>query len=333
VRVHALVRITAVAFVALAVGSAAADQRGSAAQGALTGRSAADCPPGTWIRSGTAAWLRRVVEVAGYKIEGCTGSAWIATTLRTSFYVWSTEPWRRSPELRPYTEASPLPLPTYTDGTRLVWQAQGLGIWIEAGPSAGDVLPGKSALGWLQISSRGLPRRYRPIEMMATPPAVLARCRSDRDLRPACPTAIPRIRGWETYPRVVNGIFGIQLGGEIPGKPELMRPPRILHIEVALDPDRWVPFRWPTTGAVAPRDGLVREERPRPLLLGRVTWGGKGGSVALAPGYPVGGSQGNHVMFRWRLEGKTHVVGMHAWEPFTEAYATLRRVVLSLPGR
>ena len=98
-------------------------------------------------------------------------------------------------------------------------------------------------------------------------------------------------------------------------------------------PDHWVPFRWPTTGAVAPHDGLVREERPRPLLLGRVTWGGKRGSVALAPGYPVGGSQRNHVMFRWRQGGKTYVVGMHAWEPFTEACATLRRVVLSLPGR
>jgi hypothetical protein len=229
---------------------------------------------------------------------------------------------------------APLPLPTFTDGTRLAWQAQGLGIWVEAGPSGADVLPGKSALGWLQISSRGLPRRYRRIEMMATPPAVLARCRSDRYLRAACPTRIPRITGWETYPRpprAVDGLFGFQLGGEIPGKPELMRPPRILHIEVARDPDRWVPFRWPTADAVAPHDGLVREERQKPVLVGRVTWGGKKGSVALAPGYPVGGSQGNHVMFRWRQGGRAYVVGMHAWEPFSEAYATLRRVVASLP--
>lgn len=296
---------------------------------------AAECPPGAWIRSETAVWLRRAVEVAGYKVESCTGSAWIATTTRTAFYIWSTEPWRRSPDLKPYIEITPLPLPTYTDGTRLVWQTQGLGIWVEAGSSPTDVLPGKSALSWLQVSSRGLPRRYRPIEMRAMPPAVLARCRSDLALRPACPTRIPRISGWESYPRpprTVDRIFGVQLGGEIPGKPELMRPPRILHIEVAVDPDRWVPFRWPTTPKVAPHDGLVREDRSGPVLLGAATWRGENGSIALAPGYPLGGSQGNHVMFRWRERGNEYVVGMHAWEPFTEAYATLRRVVASLPN-
>jgi hypothetical protein len=166
---------------------------------------------------------------------------------------------------------------------------------------------------------------------MATPPKALTRCHSDRRLRPACPTRIPRIPGWDVYPRKVDGIFGIQLGGEIPGRPELMRPPRILHIEVAVDPDRWVPFRWPSGAAVAPRDGLVRSEREKPVFLGSSVWAGKRGSVALAPGYPTGGSQGNHVMFRWRHGRQTHVVGLHAWEPFSEAYATLRRIVASLP--
>jgi hypothetical protein len=336
VRVHSSARIAAaVATVACSAGFLAgpAMERGQAVidVGSLPAGSPRECPEGTWIRSSTAAWLRRVVEVAGYAVAGCTGSAWIATTRRTSFYIWSTEGWRPSTVHKRYPEAGRLPLPTYTDGTRVVWQAQGLGIWVEAGPSPSDVLPGKTALGWLQISSRGLLRRYRPIVMMATPPAVLARCRTDARLRPACPTRIPQIEGWETYPRRVNGIFGIQLGGEIPGKPELMRPPRVLHIEVAVRPDRWVPFRWPTSGAVTPRNGLVRSERSRPVFLGEVEWGGKKGSAALAPSYPVGGSQGNHVIFRWRQRGETYVVGLHAWEPFSEAYATLRRVVASLP--
>jgi hypothetical protein len=302
-----------------------------AAAAAFAGPAPADCPSGTWIRSQTAAWVQRVVAVAGYPVESCTGSAWIAATPRTRFYVWTTEPWRRSPDLRPYTAAGRLALPTYTDGTRLVWGAQGLGIWIEAGPSPSNVLPGPTALGWLQIASR-LPRRYRAIPMMRVHPAVLARCRSDRRLRPACPARIPRIPGWETYPRKVGGIFGIQLGGELPGRPELMRPPHVLHVEVAVDPDRWVPFRWPTSGAVTPRSGLLRTDRPKPVLLGRVRWGGRRGSVALAPGFPNGGSQGNHVMFRWRSGRETYVVGLHGWEPFREAYATLRRVVASLPA-
>jgi hypothetical protein len=298
-----------------------------------TGQVPADCPPGEWIRSPTAAWLARVVRVAGYRVSSCTGSAWIATTPRTSFYVRATEPWRRPPAYRPYAEAGPLPLPTYTDGTRIVWAAQRAGIWLQAGPTGADVLPGRTALGWLQISSRNLPREYRRIPLMRTPPVPLARCRSDRRLRPACPTRIPRIPGWETYPRVVRGVFGIQLGGEIPGRPELMRPPHVLHIEVAVDPGRWVPFSWPTGPAFTPRNGLVRSARRRAVLLGRVTWAGKRGSVALAAGFPAGGSQGNHVMFRWRRGRETYVVGLHAWEPFREAYATLRRVVESLPRR
>lgn len=64
-------------------------------------RPADECPDGTWIRSASAAWLRRVVEVAGYAIESCTGSAWIGVTPRTSFYIWSTDRWRRSAELEP----------------------------------------------------------------------------------------------------------------------------------------------------------------------------------------------------------------------------------------
>ena len=298
--------------------------------GPAGGGGAPDCPPGEWAASEDAAWLRRAVDVAGYPVEGCTGSAWIARTPLTAFYVWSTGS-AVPAGLRRYDDR--LPLPTYTDGNRLVWRSQGLSIWVEPGPSGQDVLPGRTALGWLQISTRGLPRRYRRLELMPTPPAVLARCRLDRRLRPACPLRIPRIPGWDTYPRVVEGIFGIQRGGEIPGKPELMRPPRILHVEVAVDPDRFVPFRWPASGAVAVHDGLVREERSKPVLLGAAAWGGRQGSVALAPGYPVGGSQGNHVMFRWREGGETFVVGLHAWEPFTEAYATLRRIVASLPRR
>jgi hypothetical protein len=315
------VRAVAAAFVVAALVGVAGD-RGRAAP-------APECPPGEWVRSATAGWVRRVVEVAGYSIEGCTGSAWIARAPFTSFYVWTTEPWLRPPGLRRYAYRTPLP--TYTDGRRLVWPAQGLGIWVEPGPSAADTLPGRTAGGWLQISSR-LPRRYRPIELMQTPPAVLARCRSDRLLRPACPGRIPRVPGWETYPRRdLQGVFGIQRGGEIPGRPELMRPPSILHIEVAVRPDRWVPFRWPGTRAVAPADGLVHTERKQPVFLGRVTWGGRRGSVALAPGFPTGGSQGNHVMFRWRQGRDEYVVGLHAWEPFSESYATLRRVVAGLP--
>jgi hypothetical protein len=297
---------------------------------------------GSWPQSPTGAWVRRAVEVAGYRVDGCTDSAWIGVTPLTRFLIWATEPWRRPAGMRPYTESALLG--AFTDGTRIVWPAQGLAIWIAPGPSPSDRLPGKTALAWLQSASRGLPRSYNPIGLMATPPAALQECRAVRGLAPACPTRIPRVTlrhgaaGWRTYSsdaRRVAAIFGMQLGGEIPGKPELMRPPRILHVEVEAAVGRrpfGTRFAWPTSGAVQPRDGLARDERFHPVYLGPSVWGGKAGTVALAPPYPSGGSQGGHVVFRWRAGRTTYLVGMHAWEPFSEAYDTLRRVVISLPG-
>lgn len=290
------------------------------------------------VQSVTGAWLRRVVEVAGHEIASCTANAWIGVTPLTHFTIWATEPWRRPSGMMRATDSALRG--AYTDGTRVVWEAQGLAIWVGPGPGTGDVLPGKTAFGWLQSASKGLPRRYGPIAFMPTPAASLRTCRSDARLAPACPLRIPRLlfSGWHTSPsppRPVNGIFDMQRGGEIPGKPELMRPPGNLHIEVevavgAAKP-RGIGFRWPTSGAARPRDGMVHEERSRPVLFGRVNWGGRPGTVALAPAYPNGGSQGNHVVFRWQDGRSTYLVGMHAWEPFTEAYTTLRRVVASLP--
>lgn len=161
--------------------------------GAADSPPASACPFGGWIRSETAVWLRRVIEIAGYPVDNCTESAWIATTPTTTFLIWATTSWKRTTEFKPYPDGPQTAAPIYTDGTQLVWRAQGLAIWIEPGPGRSDVLPGRTALGWLQVSARGLPRRYRPIDLMATPPAVLAACRSDIRLRAACPTKIPRV--------------------------------------------------------------------------------------------------------------------------------------------
>jgi len=297
--------------------------------------------PGSWAQTVNGGWVARVVEVAGYALDGCTGSAWVGVTPLTRFTIWATEPWQRPPGTTPYGERDLRG--AFTDGTRVLWEAQGVAIWIAPGPDASDVLPGKTALAWLQSASRGLPRRYVRLAFMPTPAAALRTCRSDATLAPACPTRIPRvflspsIPGWRTYPgapRPVSGIFGMERGGEIPGKPELMRPPRILHVEVEAavgEKPLGTRFVWPTGGVTRPRDGLVHEDRQRPVYFGRVVWGGRAGTVALAPPYPTGGSQGNHVVFRWRTGRTTYLVGMHAWEPFAEAYATLRRVVSSLP--
>lgn len=296
---------------------------------------AQDCPPG----SGGAAWVKRVVEHAGYRVDGCTENAWIGVTPLTGFTIWTTAPWRRPPGTRPYTQGLQN---GYTDGTRLVWEAQGLAVWIAPGPDPSDRLPGRSALGALQAGTFLVPLRYTPIQFMPTPESALRKCRSDLSLALACPTRIPRVAlkpivRWgrtysslHTYPKTVDGIFGIERRFQT--GPDLIRPP-LLHLEVeaAAGQPRGFRFRWPTTGRVAVRNGLLDEARTKPVYFGRVTWGGKAGSLALSPPYPLGGSQADHVVFRWRSGRTTYLVGMHAWEPLTEAVATLRRIVASVP--
>jgi hypothetical protein len=171
--------------------------------------------------------------------------------------------------------------------------------------------------------------------MMRTPYGPLRKCRSSKILARACPRAIPRIAGWRTYPSYGNPVtdtFGLESGGgELPGKPELNRPPAMLHFELSASRGRQIlSFAWPRGAAVRPRNGLVRQKRSQPVLLGRILWSGRRGSLALAPSFPVGGSQGNHLIFRWRAGGVTYFLGLHAWEPFLETVATLRKMVASL---
>jgi hypothetical protein len=42
---------------------------------------------------------------------------------------------------------------------------------------------------------------------------------------------------------------------------------------------------------------------------------------------------GNHLVFRWREGRREYVVSLHAWEPLTEAAATLKAIVASTPAR
>ena len=87
---------------------------------------------------------------------------------------------------------------------------------------------------------------------------------------------MPLAKGFETCPRVPDGIFGVQVGGEIPGQARVDATPGVLHIEVARDPiagfhsagrrlrcrsSQWLDADAPVEAAAArPRD-MGREER------------------------------------------------------------------------
>jgi hypothetical protein len=280
-----------------------------------------------------AAWLHRAATVAGFHVTGHNDAAWFVRGLgRTGFYLWAN---KSKPDPKPVFDRL-AGVTLYGTGKQVGWRAQGVTVWIQYGPRSDAVLPRLGRLAELVSVTRGLPRRYGPIPLMRTPYGPLRKCRSSKLLAPACPREIPRVGGWRTYPSYgnpVGGTFGLERGGEFPGKPELNRPPTMVHFELsaARGPHaQVVPFAWPHGTAVRSRNGLVREKRRAPVLLGDRVWNGRHGTLVLAPAWPSGGSQGNHLIFRWRADGVTYFLGLHAWEPFLETVSTLRRMVKSL---
>jgi hypothetical protein len=75
----------------------------------------------------------------------------------------------------------------------------------------------------------------------------------------------------------------------------------------------------------------MRMQRKRAVYLGRVRWAGRAGELVLAPPFPLGGMNGNHLAFRWRARGREHAVTLHGWEPFLETVGTLRAIARSTP--
>lgn len=73
----------------------------------------------------------------------------------------------------------------------------------------------------------------------------------------------------------------------------------------------------------------MRESRDDPISFGLLDLGGKPALLFLAPPYPSGGYLGNHLVLVWEVQEGRHAISLHAWEPLTEAVATLRRMALS----
>jgi len=122
--------------------------------------------------------------------------------------------------------------------------------------------------------------------------------------------------------------FNLERGAEYRDAPERNRPPRMAHLlVVGGHVERSAAGVFDDLRHVALRDGLMRRARDRSLGFGTRWWSGHAGQLFLAPSYPRGGMLGNHLVFRWRTGRRTYVLSLHAWEPLTEAAATLRAVV------
>lgn len=112
------------------------------------------------------------------------------------------------------------------------------------------------------------------------------------------------------------------------------KPPAWSHVVLyAGDLARAFGFTYPAAGPPQPNlDGLLSRPRTRAIFIGTYTWHRRRGTVVLAPPFPGGGEQGDHLIFRWREAGNGHAIGLHAWEPLSQAFATLRFLVDSIPA-
>jgi hypothetical protein len=190
----------------------------------------------------------------------------------------------------------------------------------------------------LGINSAGAAVATAP-RMERTAAYILAYCRESQRLPLACPHLLPRMEQpsphWETSVCVVGrtGCQGLTWDDlSLVDAGYGIRPPVWSHVSIyAGNLTSAFRFAYPTRG-VRPRrlDGLFARTRTRAIFLGSYTWGGKRGTVVLAPDYPDGGEQGDHLIFRWRQSGAGFAVGLHAWEPLSQSFATLGAMVRSI---
>ena len=160
-------------------------------------------------------------------------------------------------------------------------------------------------------------------------------------MRRYCPAVIPvGNRNGLTMSIVFAGrgnpanLLQLLSGSESAGNQRANRPPHLLGLVLGSgEVDRALSGLLPPAGAVPvrARDGLVAPARRKPLALGRRHWAGHAGDLALAPSTgPVPLAYFRYLFFRWRDASGRHVVGLRAWEPFTESVRTLHALVVRL---
>jgi hypothetical protein len=173
--------------------------------------------------------------------------------------------------------------------------------------------------------------------LVAVPRSQLEQCEKSALLRSACPRLVPRTEApyLSHLSRQPPGsgltldVYDLERGGEDPRRPGNARPPAFAHLTVlAGEVEQIAGFAQPLTGTpVSLKTGLMRKERKQALFFGRVRWGGRMGSLFLAPPFIYGGQLGNHLCFRWRGQNTDYLISLHAWEPLSDAAATLRAIV------
>jgi hypothetical protein len=107
-------------------------------------------------------------------------------------------------------------------------------------------------------------------------------------------------------------------------------PPRFAHVVLkGGELMKAFPFEWPS-GNIVPLAQVLDAERDTPALLGNFAWGGHEGTLVMAPAFPAGGVDGDHVVYRWQEGDTEYALSLHAWTPLEACVATLRTLVESI---
>src|SRR5207253_243672 len=125
----------------------------------------------------------------------------------------------------------------------------------------------------------------------------------------ACPHLLPRMDQpsphWEATVCLVgaagcNGLTWDDLN--LVDAANGVRPPVWSHVSIyAGNLGSAFSFAYPSRGQrIRSLNGLFTQARTRAIFLGAYTWAGRHGTLILAPSYPRGGEQGDHLIFRWR---------------------------------
>lgn len=172
-----------------------------------------------------------------------------------------------------------------------------------------------------------------PLPLMAMPPDALAKCRRIEQLRPACPADVPEVdspdasRSHSSDREPGATTFFVEWSAPHPGLTKKNAPPRFAHVNV-LAGDLQVMAGFHVGGSL---DGPPGRRRSRALSLGAREWNGRAGELLLAPSYPQGGMEGDHLIFRWAEDGTDYSISLHAWEPLETVEGMLKAMVGSLP--
>jgi hypothetical protein len=199
-------------------------------------------------------------------------------------------------------------------------------IWLAV---VGVLLAGCADPAGVREMGKGTP----PAALVPMPPEMLPKCRRHPEVRDACPTRVPRVERAAyvaAQPFAHDDLWGFtaQWNAPFEGLDPRNAPPRFAHLNVRVGDLR------PVTGFdIHPSRGRSPHEvRDYGVGFGPRTWNGRRGELYLAPSHNMGGgSDADHLVFRWTSGGRTYAVSLHAWDRLDETEATLKAVMESLP--